>query len=67
MQGARGRLPRFLFSGIVADPALPVAGELLANSRVCAVYYRGVGKSAVLLLETRFDRRPIMPRSSASS
>jgi acyl dehydratase len=31
---------------------LPVAGELLANSRVAAVYDKGAGKGAVLLLET---------------
>lgn len=31
---------------------LPVAGELLANSRVAAVYDKGPGKGAVLLLET---------------
>ncbi|MBI5322098.1 MAG: MaoC family dehydratase N-terminal domain-containing protein [Bradyrhizobium sp.] len=31
---------------------LPVAGELLANSRVSAVYDKGAGKGAVLLLET---------------
>lgn len=31
---------------------LPIAGELLANSRVAAVYDKGAGKGAVLLLET---------------
>ncbi|MES2195413.1 MAG: MaoC/PaaZ C-terminal domain-containing protein [Pseudomonadota bacterium] len=31
---------------------LPVAGELLANSRVAAVYDKGAGKGAVLLLGT---------------
>ena len=31
---------------------LPVAGELLAKSRVAAVYDKGAGKGAVLLLET---------------
>lgn len=31
---------------------LPVAGELLANARVAAVYDKGAGKGAVLLLET---------------
>jgi acyl dehydratase len=31
---------------------LPVAGELVANSRVAAVYDKGAGKGAVLLLET---------------
>lgn len=31
---------------------LPVAGELLANSRVAAVYDKGADKGAVLLLET---------------
>ena len=31
---------------------LPVAGELLANSRVAAVYDKGAGKGALLLLET---------------
>jgi len=31
---------------------LPVAGELMANSRVAAVYDKGTGKGAVLLLET---------------
>jgi acyl dehydratase len=31
---------------------LPVAGELLANSRVAGVYDKGAGKGAVLLLET---------------
>jgi hypothetical protein len=31
---------------------LPVAGELVANSRVAAVYDKGAGRGAVLLLET---------------
>lgn len=42
---------------------LPVAGELLANSRVAAVYDKGPGKGAVLLLETTArsatDGRPL--------
>jgi acyl dehydratase len=32
---------------------LPVSGELLATSRVAAVYDKGAGKGAVLLLETK--------------
>lgn len=37
---------------LILHRQLPVAGELLANSRVSAVYDKGVGKGAVLLLET---------------